>query len=279
MIAQRAEWIGVLSIIIGFAAAPIFGHYYEAHREAHAVAISPKAGKLHVYHITGLAKPGMWTLDAVEGWNYWWRKPRRLSEIAVNKGDTVLITLASADVEHGFTIPALGIGHVEVKPGHIATLRFVADRAGSFPFLCAKVCSCTGKGFACTLTKKQGHEGMTGILTVTEPLGPPDVSIAVNVSEEKGFDPPTIRVHEGDVVEISVTSHSKGIGSGVGFCISEYETKVDLQGIADGETRKFKFRADKPGSFTIYSSTQAGDRINNANGTFIVSARPAPHGS
>jgi heme/copper-type cytochrome/quinol oxidase subunit 2 len=276
MNAQRGEWIGIVSILLGFAAAPAFCHFYESHREARAVAAAPKAGKLHVYHLTGLAKPGMWTLDAVEGWNYWWRKPRRLNEIAVNKGDTVLITLASADVEHGFTIPALGIGHIEVKPGHLKTISFVADRAGSFPFLCAKVCSCTGTGFACTLTKKQGHEGMTGILTVTEPLGPPDVSVAVTVSEEKGFDPPVIRVHQGDVVEVTVTSRSKGIGNGVGFCISEYETKVDLQGIGPGETRKFKFRADRAGSFTIYSSTQAGDRIDSANGSFIVAAAPAP---
>jgi hypothetical protein len=74
------------------------------------------------------------------------------------------------------------------------------------------------------------------------------------------------------VVELTVTSQSNGKGQGVGFCISEYETKVDLQGIAAGETRKFKFRADKAGSFTIYSSTQAGDKIDSANGTFVVSA-------
>jgi heme/copper-type cytochrome/quinol oxidase subunit 2 len=225
-----------------------------------------------------MAKPGMWTLDAVEGWNYWWRRPRRLSEIAVNKGDTVLITLESVDVRHAFTIPALNIGHIEVDPGHRKTLSFVADRAGSFPFLCATVCSCTGTGFACTLTKKRGHEGMTGILTVTEPLGPPDARLAVTLSEEKGFQPNVLRVHEGDVVELTVTSASNGVGQGVGFCISEYENKVDLQGIAKGDARTFKFKADKAGSFTIYSSTHAGDRIDAANGTFVVSSRSgAPH--
>lgn len=277
MNAQRGEWIAVASIILGLVAPPAFCHFYEARREARPVAAAPKSGKLHVYHLTGVAKPGMWTLDQVEGWNYWWRKPRRFTDISVNKGDTVLITLTSADVDHGFTIPALGASHTEVKPGLLTTISFVADKAGSFPFLCAKVCSCTGTGFACTLTKKQGHEGMTGLLTVTEPLGPPDAKVAVTVSEEKGFDPPTIKVHEGDIVELTVTSQSKGIGSGVGFCISDYESKVDLQGIGPGETRKFKFRADKAGSFTIYSSTQAGDKIDSANGSFVVEAASAAH--
>lgn len=279
---KRKEWGAILAIILGFISVPAFSRYYESRREARAVAEAPKSGKLHVFHLTGIAKPGMWTLDKVEGWNYWWRKPRRFSDMAVNKGDTVLITLESADVQHAFTIPALGIGHVEVDPGHRKTVSFVADRAGSFPFLCATVCSCTGEGFACTLTKKKGHEGMTGILTVTEPLGPPDARVAVTVSEEKGFDPPVIRVREGDVVELTVTSLSDGLvtgtsaGSGVGFCISDYETKVDLQGIPKGESRKFKFRADKAGSFTVYSSTHAGDRIDAATGTFIVTSRPIP---
>lgn len=276
MNAQRGELIGIVSILLGLVAPPAFCHYYEQHREARKEAHAPKSGKLHVYHLVGIAKPGMWTLDQVEGWNYWWRKPHRFKDMSVNLGDTVLITLSSADVEHGFTIPAMGIGHFDVKPGFLQTISFVANKAGSFPFLCAKVCSCTGTGFACTLTKKGGHEGMTGLLTVTEPLGPPDKSVAVTISEEKGFDPPTIKVRQGDVVEVIVTSQSKGIGDGVGFCISEYESKVDLQGIAPGETRKFKFRADKAGSFTIYSSTQAGEKIDSSNGSFIVTAASAP---
>ncbi len=273
----RKELIVVAAIVLGFAGAPAFSHYYESRREARAIAAAPKAGKLHIYHITGVAKPGMWTLDSVEGWNYWWRKPRRFSEMKVNKGDTVLITLTSADVHHSFKIPAIGIGPIEVDPGHSKVVSFVADRAGSFPFLCGTVCSCTGTGFACTIVKKRGHEGMTGILTVTEPLGKPDVQIAVTVSEEKGFDPQVISAREGDVVELTVTSRSNGAGQGVGFCITDYETKVDLQSIANGESRTFKFKADKAGSFSVYSSTRAGDRIDSATGKFSVSAKTQPH--
>lgn len=272
----RRESIVIAATILGFLAAPAFSFYYEARRETRAAAAAPKSGKLHVFHLTGIAKPGMWTLDNVEGWNYWWRKPRRFSEMKVNKGDTVLIFLTSADVQHSLKIPAIGIGPIEVDPGHRKEVSFVADRAGSFPFLCGTVCSCTGTGFACTLVKKKGHEGMTGILTVSEPLGKPDEQVAVTVSEGKGFDPNVIHVHEGDVVELTVTSRSNGIGSGVGFCISDYETKVDLQGIASGDSRTFKFRADKAGTFAIYSSTKAGEKIDSATATFIVSAKSEP---
>lgn len=264
------ELVGTLCLIAGIAAVPAFSHFYEARRESRAVAAAPKSGAVHVYHLTGIAKPGMWTLDSVEGWNYWWKAPRRFTDMSVNLGDTVVITLASADVQHAFTIPALGIEHILVNPGHLETVSFVANKAGSFPFLCAKVCSCTGTDFACTLHKKQGHEGMSGILTVTEPLGPPDVRAAVTVSEEKGFDPPVIKAKQGDIVELAVTSKSNGLGQGVGLCISEYETKVDLQGIASGDTRTFKFRADRAGSFTVYSSTRAGEKIDAATGAFNV---------
>lgn len=270
---QRQERLGAFCVVLALVAVPVFYRYYGSRLESRAEAAAPKGGKIRVFHLTGIAKPGMWTLDTLAGHNYWRTTPQRFTDMSVNLGDTVLITLESADVQHAFTIPALGIGHVEVDPGHRKTVSFVANRAGSFPFMCASICSCTGNGFACTLTKKKGHEGMTGVLTVTEPMGPPDVKVAVTVSEEKGFDPPTIKAHEGDVVEITVTSQSDGIKSGVGFCISEYETKVDLQGIAKGESRTFKFRADKAGSFTTYSSTKAGDRIDSATGTFIVSGK------
>src|SRR3989442_8941386 len=122
---KRKEIIAVAAIILGFAGAPAFSHYYEERRDARAARAAPKSGKLHVFHITGIAKPGMWTLDSVEGWNYWWRKPQRFSEMKVNKGDTVLVTLTSADVQHAFKIPALGIGPIEVDPGHRKEVSFV----------------------------------------------------------------------------------------------------------------------------------------------------------
>ncbi|MDE2126727.1 MAG: hypothetical protein KGJ62_09065 [Armatimonadetes bacterium] len=280
------EGFTIAILLLCLAGAPVFGTVYQAHHIRQEIATAekrnkPTTGKVHVFQLTGIAKPGMWTSDRVAGWNYWWRRPHKFSDMNVNLGDTVVITLSSDDVTHAFTIPAIGVGPVDVDPGQVDTISFVANKAGSFPFMCAKVCSCTGMGFACTPTKKQGHEGMIGILTVTEPMGPANVNVGVTVSEDKGFQPSVIKVHQGDVIQLTVKSLSNGIplepgssGGGVGFCISGYESKVDLQGIMAGESRSFKFKADQAGTFTIYSSTEAGPQIDNANGQFIVTAAP-----
>lgn len=267
---QWQERLAVVAVLLTLVAVPAFGSYYQQYLESRMVREAGGTGEVHIYHLTGIFKPGMWTLDKIMGYNYWWQKPRRLEEIKVNKGDTVILSVTSADVEHGVIIPGLGIDPIEIEAGHRKVITFVADRAGSFPILCAKVCSCTGAGFACTLDKKDGHEGMMVVLTVEELLGPPNANVDVSISETKGFEPETIRVRQDDVVQLRITSQSDGIGDGVGFCISEYETKVDLQGIRNGQSRTFKFKADKAGTFIIYSSTDAGEGINSATGTFIV---------
>ena len=267
------ERVAGITLVVMLVLATVFGPWYDHRLDARLAGPPPASGKVHIFHLTGLAKPGMWTLDRVESQSYWRKTPERLNEIKVNLGDTVILTITSSDVEHGFVIPPLNIGPYSIMPGHTKVVRFVADRAGSFPFLCAKVCSCTGTGFACTLTKKLGHEGMTGALTVEEPMGPPDVTANITVSEDKGFEPNAIKVQEGQIVQLNVTSETQGTGQGVGFCITDYETKVDMQGIGLGETRSFKFRADKPGTFSIYSSTSAGPKIDGANGSFVVSPK------
>lgn len=267
---RRGESIVIAAIVLGFVGAPAFGVYYQHHLDARLVAAAGRGHPVDLYHITGVAKPGMWTLDNVEGWNYWWRKPTKLKEINVHKGDTVVFALRSADVLHGFSLPSFNISRIDVQPGHQEVVTLVADHAGSFPFMCATQCSCTGTGFACNLTKKLGHEGMVAALTVEEPLGPPNATVHVMVSDDKGFQPGTIRVRQGDVVQLTVTSLSNGSGQGVGFCISGYEAKVDLQGIQKGDSRTFKFKANKAGTFMIYSSTEGGPKIDSAQGTFIV---------
>ncbi|MFQ6097874.1 MAG: hypothetical protein ACE5O2_09125 [Armatimonadota bacterium] len=281
MTARWQERLGIAAVLLCLTAVPVFGVYVQRHNDRLAVGDRDDGGTVRVFHLTGIAKPGMWTLDTVVGHNYWRRTPRRLEEIRVRKGDTVVLTLTSADVEHGFVIPALGIGPLYgIEPGHRKVVKFKADRAGVFPFLCAKVCSCTGPGFACTLAKKDGHEGMTGVIRVEEELGQPDTTVAVTISEDRGFEPDVIRVQQGDVVEIRVTSETDGIGDGVGFCISDYETQVDLPGIKAGESATFRFKADKAGTFIIYSSTVAGDEIDSAMATFIVEgAQPGSNAS
>lgn len=254
---KRKAWLwealaaAVVIAILGGVPAAFFA--YE-----HALAVAAGKGpRTRVVTLTGVDPPGVWTTGAIAGYNYWWQKPQPTDEIKAGVGDTVVFRVKSGDVIHGFSIPALGIDAVEVEPGHLEMVRVEADRAGSFPFLCTTVCG-------------DGHEDMSGVLTVEEPLGEPDVEVAVTVSEEFGFQPAVIRVHQGDVVRVKVTSESDGMGDGVGFAISGYESKVDLQGIRKGRSRTFNFKADTPGTFLIYSSTQAGPEIDTALADFIV---------
>ncbi len=85
-------------------------------------------------------------------------KARRLEyspkEITVKKGIPVLLQLVSADRLHGFSCPALGIRR-DIYPGKVNSVRFVPDKAGTFPFHCDNFCG-------------TGHEGMRGTIIVTE---------------------------------------------------------------------------------------------------------------
>ena len=64
--------------------------------------------------------------------------------IEVEQGDTVSIHITSneqsRDQTHGFTIDSYNV-HGSFEPGKTASLTFVADRAGVFPFYCTEFCS------------------------------------------------------------------------------------------------------------------------------------------
>lgn len=64
--------------------------------------------------------------------------------IEVEQGDTVSIhvtsTEQSRDTTHGFTIDTYNV-HGSFEPGKTASVTFVADRAGVFPFYCTEFCS------------------------------------------------------------------------------------------------------------------------------------------
>ena len=61
------------------------------------------------------------------------------SELKVNAGDRVTIELVSHDVVHGLYVDGYNVS-VEADPGQTATLRFVADKSGSFRFRCNVTC-------------------------------------------------------------------------------------------------------------------------------------------
>ena len=61
------------------------------------------------------------------------------SELKVNPGDTVTIQLVSTDVVHGSYIDGYDLS-LEADPGQTSTLRFTADKSGSFRFRCNVSC-------------------------------------------------------------------------------------------------------------------------------------------
>lgn len=74
------------------------------------------------------------------------------STITVKQGDTVRITVTSANETHGFVIPDFGVNKV-INPGAPVTVEFVANKKGTFTFRCSVFCG-------------EGHGKMTGTLVV-----------------------------------------------------------------------------------------------------------------
>lgn len=75
-------------------------------------------------------------------------------EIAVRKGEPVVLEIASEDVKHGFSLPDFGV-RTDIKPGSVNRISFTPDKAGRFTFSCDVFCG-------------GGHEDMSGTLIVTD---------------------------------------------------------------------------------------------------------------
>ena len=90
------------------------------------------------------------------------------SEIEVAVGESVRLLIRSADVEHGFAIPTLGISAAIPPGGDPVAIDFVAAEPGRHRFACSVFCGA-------------GHGRMTGTLAVVaaagggmQPTGGPD---------------------------------------------------------------------------------------------------------
>lgn len=94
--------------------------------------------------------------------------------VEVNQGDIVTFHLTNLelaeDETHGFTIDTYG-KHGSFEPGKTASLTFVADREGAFPYYCTEFCSALHlemEGILMVKPKGYKETGGTGEIKLTE---------------------------------------------------------------------------------------------------------------
>jgi cytochrome c oxidase subunit 2 len=75
------------------------------------------------------------------------------NDIKLKKGETVVLEFTAPEVVMGFSLPDYKL-RADIIPGQVSRVKFTADKAGTFPFLCDIFCG-------------DGHEGMSGKITVT----------------------------------------------------------------------------------------------------------------
>ncbi|MGN6553605.1 MAG: c-type cytochrome [Verrucomicrobiota bacterium] len=104
-----------------------------------------------------------------------------------------------------------------------------------------------------------------------EELGVPDVRIKLTERAWK-YDPATIRVKKGQIVEVTFEPTDNGLGVGHGFAISSYDETAFINGVMVGVPKSVKFRADRAGKFTFYCATQCStEKLHPLmTGTLIV---------
>jgi nitrous-oxide reductase len=114
--------------------------------------------------------------------------------IEVNEGDEVTIHLTNLeraqDQTHGFTVSKYNVNG-SWEPGKTATVKFVADKAGVFPFYCTEFCSALHlemQGYV--LVKPKGYKAKVGDLMPKEEYTKADYEkqVATNIATQKTID-------------------------------------------------------------------------------------------
>lgn len=77
-----------------------------------------------------------------------------LRTLTLKKGVPVVLEMTALDRVHGFNLPDFGV-RTDVLPGKVTRIRFTPDKTGEFVFFCDVFCG-------------DGHEEMSGVLTVTD---------------------------------------------------------------------------------------------------------------
>lgn len=83
----------------------------------------------------------LWTLENINGLNYWWKKFKFAEEIPVSDSQPTIFRIKSADVTHSFAIPISRIGPYEIEAGKVKDVQFNPQKQGSFLYLCWLWCS------------------------------------------------------------------------------------------------------------------------------------------
>lgn len=107
--------------------------------------------------------------------------------------------------------------------------------------------------------------------------GPADLKIKV-IERAWRYDPETIRVKQGQVIEITFEPTDNGLGVGHGFAVSGYDEVAFLNGAMVGVPKSVKFKADRAGEFIFYCSTQCStEKLHpTMNGTLVVEESESP---
>lgn len=128
------ELLAALSVLLTMVGVPVLVRAYHANQ---VLSSAPAGAK--VFTLSGVADNGVWTLESVNGTNYWW-KTFEPATIKVEEGDQVALRLQSADVHHRFYIPSLNVGPIEIEPGHTKVVVFKANSLGAHRYYCTSIC-------------------------------------------------------------------------------------------------------------------------------------------
>jgi plastocyanin len=128
------EMLAALSVVVSLVAIPVAVGWYHNNFVLDGY---PEANK--VFTLSAVTESGVWTLDKVDGTNYWW-KDFKPATIFLEEGDKVVLRFESTDVHHRFYCPELNIGPIEVEPGHIEIVEFEAIKSGTYSYFCTSMC-------------------------------------------------------------------------------------------------------------------------------------------
>ena len=115
----------------------------------------------------------------------------------------------------------------------------------------------------CTGQRGDANKATGADNVVTEPVSNTNSRDFSITARQWQFDPDTIRVKQGDIVSLEITS----IDVEHGFSIDEYDVSVKLQ---PGRTASVSFRADKTGTFRFYCSVFCGAGHQAMEGKLVV---------